>query len=384
MSRTIFLVDSFYPSVLASEGLDRRRPGQGYEAELARALGVGFGTGSIYGRELTALGWHPVVAIGNARGLQQAWAAENGVRQPFGVGWQYGPHLGRLPIVSSLLHRLPHLHRLLLSQVEQLQPDVVMVQDLNLVPAGLGRALRRHTGLLVGEIASPPPPRRFFEPYDLIVSALPSTVEMVRGWGGEAESLPLGFDPSHAGTSPASQRPIDAIFVGSFSRHQPATAPLLRAVASRVPGLQIYGDVSPRTLTEAGLSDYYRGPAWGREMFELLGRSKTVINRHGSIAGPYAVNMRMFESTGSGAALVTERQQNLAEFFVPGEEVLAYDSFDEAARLTAEILADPPRLDRVAAAGRARTLGTHTYAHRAAQLSALLEERLGRSEPRRG
>jgi spore maturation protein CgeB len=41
-------------------------------------------------------------------------------------------------------------------------------------------------------------------------------------------------------------------------------------------------------------------------MFKILARSKIVINRHGTIAGNYAVNMRMYEATGSGAMLVTE------------------------------------------------------------------------------
>jgi spore maturation protein CgeB len=85
--------------------------------------------------------------------------------------------------------------------------------------------------------------------------------------------------------------------------------------------------------------------------------------------------MRMFEATGSGAALVTEQKSNLSDFFAD-DEVLAYSSIDDAARLAAEAIADPVRLDRVAAAGRARTLSEHTYAHRAQRLTSVLESRL--------
>jgi hypothetical protein len=194
-----------------------------------------------------------------------------------------------------------------------------------------------------------------------------------------ATGIPLGFDPRWADATRASERPIDAIFVGSFSRLQPQTAPLLRTVADRVPGLRIYGPVAADVLAEYGLTDNYVGPAWGREMFGLLAKSKLVINRHGAVAGEYAVNMRMFETTGTGAALVTEKKSNLTTLFEPGVEVLAYDSHEEAAELAADLLADPERLDQVASAGQARTLGEHTYAHRAHTLAGVIEGSLAGS-----
>jgi spore maturation protein CgeB len=43
----------------------------------------------------------------------------------------------------------------------------------------------------------------------------------------------------------------------------------------------------------------------------------------------------------------------------------------------ADLLADPGRLDTIAAAGQRRTLKEHTYQHRVMQLSELLDARLG-------
>jgi len=274
---------------------------------------------------------------------------------------------------------LPHVHGVLLEQVRTMRPDVVFVQDINLIPPALAHEIRKNTDLLVGEIASPLPPKQFLLSYDLIVSALPTIVETARNWGIDAEGIPLGFDERFTTISPASSRPIDAIFIGSFSRLQPQTGPLLQAVAQSVPGLRIYGPADSDALRDAGLSANYAGPAWGHEMFELLGQSKMVINRHGSIAGQYAVNMRMYETTGSGAALITEDKSNLSELFAPGTEVIAYSSVEDAAAQAAALLADPGRLDRIAAAGQARTLRDHTYALRARQLEAVIEKRLARS-----
>ncbi|MCX7521050.1 glycosyltransferase [Microbacterium sp. STN6] len=379
MAQSILLIDSYYRGVLDSLGVATADPiGRGYEDALAELVDFGFGTGGAYQRNLRAAGWRADVIVPNALGLQMQWARENGVRSPFARGWKYAPHLSRLPGVRDLLHLVPHLHRVMLQQVEAAQPDVVLVQDINLVPPGLAKEIRRNTSLLVGEIASPLPPKPYLLSYDLIVSALPSVVEQARSWNIPSVGVPLGFDERWMTVSPASSRPIDAIFVGSFSRLQLATAPLLRAVAERIPTLQIYGPASQKVLDDSGLAPFHRGPAWGRRMFELLGQSKLVVNRHGEVAGPYAVNMRMFETTGSGALLVTEAKQNLADLFEPGREVLAYRSAQEAADLAAAALAEPARLDAIARAGQERTLAEHTYARRIERFIEILEEHLPR------
>lgn len=378
MSRSIFLVDTFYLSVLHTQGIDKvLATGQRYDDVLREALDFGFGTGGAYLRALRELGWDAQLVIANSLGLQDLWMRERHLRKAWSGGWEFGPHLARLPLANAVLHRFPHLHRVLFEQIKAAKPDVVMVQDLNLIPPGLARAIRKHTGLLVGEIASPLPPKPFLMSYHLIVSALPSIVETVTGWGIPATSIPLGFDDRWAAPGPASARPIDAIFIGSFSRLQPQTTPLLKEVSKTVPGLRIYGPASPQVLRDAGLSEFYHGQAWGRDMFALLGQSKLVVNRHGRIAGPYAVNMRMYEATGSGAALITEQKANLADLFTPGEEVLTYTDAADAAQQAAGILADPTRLDRVAAAGQARTLREHTYRQRAETLTEVIAQRLG-------
>ncbi len=68
----------------------------------------------------------------------------------------------------------------------------------------------------------------------------------------------------------------------------------------------------------------YRGQAWGREMFAIFRRSQIVINQHIGIAGDFANNMRLYEATGCGAALVTDRKANLQELFDVGSEVVDY------------------------------------------------------------
>jgi hypothetical protein len=377
MKRRVLLIDSYYPTFIKSQGLNKvSQTGESYSQLLCKVLDAGFGTGGAYVQGFRDAGWSSDIVIPNSLALQTQWAHENGIPSPWSFGWDYGLHVARLPVVNQKLHKFPHMHRMVLEQVKATRPDVVLVQDLNLFPYGLAQQLKKYCGLLVGEIASPLPPKSFLMSYDLILSALPSIVEKAHSWGLQSQWVPLGFDEKWKNTSTASSRPIDAIFVGSFSRLQKSTAPLLAEAAKLIPGLHIYGTAPQDVLQEWGLEQFHKGPAWGKDMFALLGQSKLVLNRHGEVAGPYAVNMRMFESTGSGALLVTENKTNLSDLFEPGKEVLAYDTPQQAAQLARDVLDDPVRLDSIALAGQTRTLETHTYTVRASQVTEIFENYL--------
>lgn len=377
MPRNILLIDTYYPSFVKAQGLNKvPDSSDDYRSLLSSVLEAGFGTGGAYLAGLREAGWDAEIVIPNSLTLQTQWAREHRVTDPWTSGWDYGLHISRLPLVNGYLHKFPHIHRILFDQVRNLRPDVVMVQDLNLIPFGFAKELKKHCGLLVGEIASPLPPKSFLMNYDLILSALPSIVDTARSWGLRSEWVPLGFDDRWKTISPASSRPIDAIFVGSFTHLQKSTAPLLAEAAKLIPGLQIYGTAPRDVLQEWGLESFHKGPAWGKDMFALLGQSKLVLNRHGEVAGPYAVNMRMFEATGSGALLVTENKSNLTSLFDPDSEVLAYDTPQQAAQMARNILENPSRLDAIALAGQNKTLASHTYTARARQITEIFEKYL--------
>jgi len=108
----------------------------------------------------------------------------------------------------------------------------------------------------------------------------------------------------------------------------------------------------------------------------VLARSRVVVNRHIEAAEGWANNMRLYESTGMGALLLTEQAPNLGSLFEPGAEVAAYADENQLVALLGELLADDERRAAIAAAGRERTLREHTYAHRIAQLAGMLQARL--------
>ena len=100
------------------------------------------------------------------------------------------------------------------------------------------------------------------------------------------------------------------------------------------------------------------------------------LNRHIDAAEGHANNMRHYEATGVGAALLTDRGSNLGELFEPEREVATYADVEELVTRAQELLADEHRRDALARAGQERTLREHTYPQRMSELEAILASRL--------
>jgi spore maturation protein CgeB len=101
------------------------------------------------------------------------------------------------------------------------------------------------------------------------------------------------------------------------------------------------------------------------------------VNRHIDAAEGHANNMRLYEATGVGAMLLTDRGSNLPALFEPDREVVVYNDADDLVDKLRYYSANRGEARAIAEAGQRRTLTEHTYARRIGELAALLEERLG-------
>jgi spore maturation protein CgeB len=100
----------------------------------------------------------------------------------------------------------------------------------------------------------------------------------------------------------------------------------------------------------------------------VLNISRESMARYG-----FSPATRVFEAAGAGACLVTDAWEGIEAFLEPDREVLvARDTADVVRHLDALTI---DAANRIGAAAFHRTLAHHTYAHRAAQVSALLQGR---------
>ena len=373
--------DEFLAWLYAQEpGLEKAPYAEQFRARMKSLFGVA----DFYSSNLRRLGHEAWDVHANNEFMQKAWASENGIQvaKPAVVArrWQKAGHLARHAVARppfSYARRLarPFFHfvngngqpdwfyDILAAQIKQFRPDVLLNQDVALSSEFL-REMKPYMRLLVGQHAATRlPDSKDWSCYDLAISSFLPTVEFFRQKGVRSELNRLGFEPKVLACLPSENRNLDFTFVGSFHRVHKSRTEFLETLCVRFPQLRIWGPESSSLSSSSAIRQCYAGQAWGRQMYQVLLRSKIVLNHHGDIA-PYANNLRLFEATGTGALLLTDWKENLEEMFKPGEEVATYRTTEECIESMSYYLEHEEARASMAYAGQQRTLREHNYTRR--------------------
>jgi spore maturation protein CgeB len=99
----------------------------------------------------------------------------------------------------------------------------------------------------------------------------------------------------------------------------------------------------------------------------VLNISRSSMARFG-----YSPATRVFEAAGAGACLITDAWPGIDHFFTPGEEILVAENGIEVGALLQSL--NPVQARRIGRAALARVRARHTYAQRAAEVDAILNE----------
>ena len=247
-----------------------------------------------------------------------------------------------------------------MAQIKEYQPDILYVLNLGLFSPSFFQEAKKYVKMVVGQIASPTPPKKFLQSYDLILSSLPHYVERFRKIGINSEYLKLAFEPGILKVIGSQQRKYQCTFVGGITPRHINTTPLLEELAQKV-DIDFWGYGREFLNKSSPIIPKHHGPIWGKEMYKILAQSKITINRHIDIAENYANNMRLYEATGVGAMLITEMRENLGEIFEIGKEVETYNSVEELIEKIKYYSQHDKERKKIAQAGQQRTLRDHTY-----------------------
>lgn len=379
-----------------------------YQQLYERFVGSHYGWANYYARSLNALGCEAEDIIADIEPLQKAWARERGVdyRQD---NW---------------------LRDIVLAQVRSFRPDVIFLQDLYSFDAGFRQQLREAGGkgvLMIGWQAAPIKDYGLLRDLDLVLTCAPHFVDYMRQAGVNAALFLHAFEPSVLAALPSRlARDLDFTFIGSFvlqqGFHNDRYA-LVRYLMESTP-LHVWGEVHEATVSSrrtrlmskaaavavkltgrgslwaslqsklaqhptvlpkgfspgdsagANHQNRFHEPVFGLRYYEILVRSKLTFNSHIDCAEQYAGNMRLFEATGAGACLLTDRKSNLAELFEPDVELVTYGSAEECAEKVKYLLDHDEQRATIAAAGHRRVLRDHTFEQRAIYLDNLIRQSL--------
>ena len=389
----ILVLNADYPRFLA--WLYGRQPGlenASYAAQMAARNASLFGVADFYSRNFAALGHSAAEIHVNNSWLQTAWANEHGlaIEQPLATaaggpalpGWlqravaPFKPMLRPLARKVGLSPRLDaQAEKVLLAQIEDFRPDMVLNQDIFYVDTGLIRRIKAvGNPILIGQVGIAPSRGEDWTVYDLMISQLPTTVKSLRALGVHSEVCQLAFEPAILDILP--EKPavdIDVSFVGTVSVDHRQRIALLEAVAGRH-DLKLWGNRPQALPASSPLHRCYQGEVWGADMYQVLRRSRITLNSHIDMAGSEAGNMRLFEATGVGTFLLTDFKDNLDTLFAPDREVAVWRSIDDCLGGIGRYLGDEAARTAIARAGHEKTMAQHTYRHRAVEILAFADQ----------
>jgi hypothetical protein len=167
-------------------------------------------------------------------------------------------------------------------------------------------------------------------------------VEEFKRDGVNAKWLPHAVEPQAYPNYPPCIKKYDVGFVGfvTFRKRAEVLDKVLRA-----------------------FPDFWYGQRLFEEAAEIYRQSKLVLN-------PSAlddVNMRCFEATATGSAMLVEWTPTLHDLFSE-DEVVAYKTTDEAIELCQFYIENSKEREELARRGMNRCLSNHTYTHRATEV----------------
>jgi spore maturation protein CgeB len=371
----IVIVDTYYPRFLMSAY--ENSPyliDASYDEQHKVLIDSIFGTSDFYSHYLNSLGCEAQDLIANCLPLQSKWAKEQNFPLS-SLASIIPPRFYRAPILGNIFARLPGLMDVAVEQIKKAKPDVLYCQDLTFFPEKVLAELRQYAKLIVGQIASPLPPKSFLKGYDLILTSFPHFVPRLRSSGIRADYFRIGFDDRVLNLLGDVKKDIAVSFVGGISRHHGNALPMLEYLACNTP-IEFFGYGANNLPYNSAIATRHHGEVWGLDMYRALARSHITLNRHINVAENYANNMRLFEATGVGALLITDKKDNLGELFDVGREVVEYSSPNEAAELIHYYIDHPDKAAKIAQAGKNRTLKDHAYKIRMEELVVILKQAL--------
>jgi len=371
--KRILFVDHYYPKYL--ESFYKSHPdifSKTYKIAFSELMAGMFGTSDFYSSGLKNNGFESWDVVANATSLQKLWIKENSGLNLY--PWE--------KIIDKIVKAPAYIsdrqagfweYKVLTKQIDKYKPDVLYTQNISYLNPFFLNEVKKKVKLLVGQIASPLPPNIFLKPYDLIISSLPNLVSEIRSRGIKSEYQKLAFEPRVLEKIGKQKRIYDVTFVGSFTPYHQEGIKILEEIARHIPvhvwgqGIEFLSPLSP-------FRKNYHGEAWGLDMYKIFAQSKITINRHISISGQYANNMRLYEATGMGAMLITDHKRNLNDLFEVGKEVVEYKNSKDIIDKISYYIKNEAKRETIAKAGQKRTLKEHNYLNRMKELIKIVKK----------
>jgi spore maturation protein CgeB len=404
MNMKILLISSMYPGYLESFYEKHNITGDiSYEEHYKLLLEKSTEFVGSYTRGFRKIGADAQFVLANDRKLQAKWASEKGLKHKSD---------------SELLY----------DQVRIFQPEILWIDNLSFVSREWLENIRNEQKcirLIIGYHCSPYGPKILdtLRAVDFVFTCTPGFKTDLEKKGIKSYLVYHAFDDAQLSMIPESSEKVGSDFVFSGSLISGAgfhdeRIKMIEKILKENIDISLYVNLEKRYKIFAKQAIYYlrntlvnigleklteriplfgygktkiagyssrllkscRRPVYGTDMIKLFRNSAIVLNMHIGVAGDYAGNMRMFEVTGTGSCLLTDKKTNLSDLFDAGSEVVAYDSTEDCIGKIKWLMNHEYERKRIAAAGHKRTILSHTVEKRCVQMIGIITEELKKAK----
>jgi hypothetical protein len=224
--------------------------------------------------------------------------------------------------------------------------------------------------LKIAHISSPLPNINWFKNYDLMLSSQGVHVSEWRNNNFRAELFKPGIDIDSCIVNKWEERLHLLSFIGGISNLHSTRLRYLEELSNRF-DIDLFGPGKENIPKTSPLFNKWNPPVWGNDLFRLFANSKMSINIHGDNSLNEAANVRLLETTGCGSLLLTEKTPNLNEYF-DDDEIVAYESLQDLIEKITFYKNNQEQAKRIAEAGQAKTISSHTYDNRVSEITETL------------
>ncbi len=260
------------------------------------------------------------------------------------------------------------LSDILLAQIEEFQPDVLYQLDPIQFPSSFVRRLPACVKKVIAWRAAPIGSADL-SAYDVVLSNFETLNARWREKGLHTAWFSPSWDPKMGQYADNADRPVDVFFTGTYARTTGHDTRLLMldAIAQFSDNHHIdlrlmarkWGRLADKPFLRwvpwpirlpKSLRSLSNIPAYGLEMYEMLSRTKILLNPATDIAGNIRGNMRCWEALGCGACMLGSAGQ-YPEGFENGVNFESFTDTNDLVYKVTNLLADEARRIAIARNG---------------------------------
>ena len=325
------------------------------------------GTADFYSSNLKLLGYDAWDVIANIEPMQKRWIKENKIKfneYKFNISFKKG----FFPWVSK--KKKQWLFDILREQVKLFKPDVIYSMAIETIDSKFLESVKGNYRIAIGQHAASLN-HNDISRYDMILSSLPNQIKYFKSLGLKSQYFKLGFEPRILDSINQDKKKYDLTFIGGFGKHFQKSTNLIEKLLKNF-DFKIWG-YSNLSNNNSLINKNLKGILYGKEMYQTLADSKIIFNRHADFAGNYANNMRLFQGTGVGSLVLTEKKENLSDLFNIGKELVDYSCIDECIEKIEYYLNHKEERELIARNGQKRCLEEHNWYNRMEELNHIIK-----------